>query len=144
MSYLEHYGEGADRRIRRMRWILLCATALLVVTVTLGATFHNFRQERQTRRFFELLNARDYHAAYSLWAPTESDRRGYPMQSFLDDWASRSAERFHIAKSRSCGSGVILTVEDGKGVRERLWVERATLAIGFPPPPETLPKICSL
>ena len=45
---------------------------------------------------------------------TERDRQGYPMESFLQDWGPQSEHAdvsgYRISKSRSCGSGVILTV----------------------------------
>jgi hypothetical protein len=147
MAYLEHYGEGADRRITVVRRALLSAAVLVVGGGALLFSFHNFRQERQGRRFLDLLRAQDYPAAYALWAPTESDRRAYPMESFLEDWGPNSGRgdpsRLRVAKSRSCGSGVILTVDAGLSRRERLWVERDSLTIGFPPPPESLPRVCN-
>jgi hypothetical protein len=42
---------------------------------------------------------------------------------------------FHISKSRSCGNGVILTVDFGKNQMEKLWVARDDLTIGFSPLP---------
>jgi hypothetical protein len=123
-----------------------CRRVLLVGSGILLFVFHNIRQERQARRFFALLRARDYQGAYALWAPTESDRRSYPIESFLEDWGPDSGRgdpnRFRVAKSRSCGSGVILTVDSGKAERERLWVQRDSLVIGFPPPADGLPRIC--
>ena len=147
MAYLEHYGEGVDRRIRLIRRTLLSAATLVIGGGALLFAFHNLRQERQGRRFLDLLRVHDYPAAYALWAPTESDRRSYPMESFLEDWGPNSGRgdpsRLRVAKSRSCGSGVILTVDAGPSRRERLWVERGSLTIGFPPPPESQPRVCN-
>jgi len=107
---------------------------------------HNRREEERATRFFALLAARDYSAAYGFWARTEADRRAYPMQAFLDDWGPASGRgdpaTFRIAKSRSCGSGAILTIRSTGLREEKLWVDRGSLLIGFPPPEDMLPRIC--
>jgi len=115
----------------------------LVALIVLGGTgffvFHNYRQEHQVKRFFALLEQRDYQAAYVLWVRTESDRRGYTYEDFLKDWGPQGDHRdvsdLHISKSRSCGNGVILTVDFGKNQKEKLWVAREDLTIGFSPLP---------
>jgi hypothetical protein len=148
MAYLEHYGEGVDRRIRRVRRALFGFVALLAAAGAALFFFHNYRQERQAKRFFDLLSAHDYRGAHALWLAGDSDRRGYPMDAFLQDWGPDSGRgdprSFRIAKSRSCGTGVILTVDLGKARRERLWVQRDSLVIGFPPPANLLPRVCGL
>ena len=57
----------------------------------------------------------------------------------MEDWGPKSARAdvgaYHIKKSRSCGSGVIVTVDFGKNQQEKLWVERDDLTIGFSPWP---------
>ncbi len=57
------------------------------------------------------------------------------MNSFMQDWGPGRANvsNFRITRSRSCGSGVILTVDFGKGREEKLWVQRDDLTIGFSP-----------
>jgi hypothetical protein len=40
-----------------------------------------------------------------------------------------------ITRSRSCGSGVILTVDMGKNRQEKLWVQRDDLSLAFSPFP---------
>ena len=146
MGYLEHYGEGVERRLRRTKRAAFSLCMLFASGVILFFVLHNHREERQAQQFFAVLSAQDYPAAYAFWARTEGDRRAYPMQAFLDDWGPRSGrgdpKRFIIPKSRSCGSGVILTIRSGKPQEERLWIERGSLLIGFAPPPDLLPKIC--
>jgi hypothetical protein len=70
---------------------------------------------------------------------TDSDRRGYPFDAFMKDWGPQGGHpdvsNFRIAKSRSCGSGVILTVDFGNNQEEKLWVQRDDLTIGFSPLP---------
>ena len=101
--------------------------------------FYNYPQERQVKRFFALLQAHDYQGAYEMWVRSADDRKGYPFQAFLQDWGPQGGHadvaNYHIAKSRSCGSGVILTVDFGKNQQEKLWVQREDLTIGFSPLP---------
>ncbi len=143
MRYLECYGAGVDRRIGLMKRSAISLAALAVASLILFFVLHNFRQEQQARRFFERLGARDYHGAYALWVRTASDREAYPMEAFLEDWGPGTRSQYRIVKSRSCGSGVILTIDDRGPRRERLWVQRDSLLIGFAPPPDLLPKVCS-
>jgi len=144
MNYLERYGAGVDRRHRRIRRILLSAAALLTLVLALTFVFYDFREEQQVNHFLDLVRTHNYTAAYALWARTDSERRGYPLQSFLADWAPNPGPgTYRISKSRSCGSGVIVTLASTDHGPQKLWVERQTLALGFPPPPDTLPRICS-
>lgn len=138
-GYLDQYGAGVERRLKIIKIAAISAVALLVLGGALYFIFHNYRQEQQAKRFLALLAARDYESAYALWVRTEQDRKGYPMDFFLRDWGPQSAHAdvsgYRIAKSRSCGSGVILTVNFNKGSEEKLWVERENLTIGFSPLP---------
>jgi len=138
-GYLDQYGAGEERRLKIIKIVSISVVALLVAGGISLFVFHNYRQEQQVKRFFALLERHDYQAAYELWVRTEGDRKGYPFPSFLQDWGPESEHRsvadFRIAKSRSCGSGVILTVDFSGGKEEKLWVQRDDLTIGFSPLP---------
>ena len=138
-GYLEQYGEGDERRHKILKTLVISLVALFVVGGTLFFIFHNYRQEQQVKRFFALLEQKDYHAAYELWVRTDSDRKGYAYDTFLKDWGPEGDHRdisdFRISKSRSCGNGVILTVDFGKNQKEKLWVQREELTIGYSPLP---------
>jgi hypothetical protein len=138
-GYLDKYGEGEEQRLKIIKTLVISLVALVVIGGTAFFIFHNYRQEHQVKRFFELLERRDYQAAYVLWVRTEADKKGYSFASFLRDWGPESDHRdvsdFHISKSRSCGTGVILTVDFGKNQKEKLWVQRDDLTIGYSPLP---------
>jgi hypothetical protein len=138
-GYLEQYGEGDERRLKIVKTLVISLVALLVIGGTAFFIFHNYRQEQQVKRFFALLEQKDYQAAYVLWVRTESDRKGYSYATFLKDWGPdgdhRDVSDFRISKSRSCGNGVILTVGFGKNQMEKLWVAREDLTIGYSPLP---------
>ena len=147
MGYLDRYGEGVERRLRVWKRAAAVMASILIAGGAAWLAFGNYRQERQAKRFFELLAGGNYDAAYASWVRTEADRRAYPRAAFLEDWGPSGGHgdpaQFRIAKSRSCGSGVVVTVTSGRQ-QERLWVERQTLVIGFAPPPDGLPRMCGL
>jgi len=138
-GYLDQYGAGDERRIKVIKTLVFSLSALVILGGVAFFVFHNYKQERQVKRFFESLQAHDYQGAYAFWVSTDSDRRGYPFQSFMQDWGPSSGHAdvsgFQITKSRSCGNGVILTVDFAKGQQEKLWVRRDDPVIGFSPLP---------
>jgi hypothetical protein len=140
-GYLDQYGAGDERRLKIIKTLVISLLALVIIGGTAFFIFHNYRQEQQVKRFFALLEQKDYQAAYLLWVRTESDRKGYSFDTFLKDWGPEGDHRdvsdFHISKSRSCGNGVILTVDFGKNKKqmEKFWVARDDLTIGYSPLP---------
>jgi hypothetical protein len=135
-GYLDQYGVGEERRLKIIKSILIVLAAVIVIGGPLMYIFHNYRQESQVKQFFRDLQAHDYQAAYALWGCSVAKPCvGYSLADFMRDWGNRDVSNLHIARSRSCGSGVILTVDFGKDQQEKLWVERKGLTIGFSPFP---------
>lgn len=134
-GYLDQYGAGEVRREKIVKKGLLALALIIVVGAPLFYLFHNFRQEGQVKTFLSLLAAKDYKSAYALWGCTDQTPcKGYAMDAFMDDWGPTKgdASQAHIAKSKSCGSGVIITVEFGSQ-EQKLWVERSSRVLGFAP-----------
>ena len=92
-GYLDQYGAGEERRIRIIKTLVISLVVLMVVGGTLLYVFYNYRQEQQVKRFFSLLQAHDYQGAYEMWVRTADDRKGYPFQSFLQDWGPQRRAR---------------------------------------------------
>ena len=136
-GFLDQYGAGDERRGKIIKWIVLSVLGAVLIGGPLVFIFYDFRQENQVKRFFRLLEAHDYKAAYALWGCTDSQPcTGYSMSSFMDDWGpTRDISAMRITRSRSCGSGVIVTVNFDQNRQERLWVEHGNLTIGFSPFP---------
>jgi hypothetical protein len=140
-GYLEQYGAGEEQRQRRAKIVKIVAITLVAVVLIGGAlffNFHNYREERQVKQFLSRLDSRDYKAAYALFGCTDaSPCRYYPFDKFMEDWGPASGHSglaaARITRSRSCGSGVLLTVDYGQSRQEKLWVERRDMSIGFPP-----------
>jgi hypothetical protein len=158
-GYLDNYGAGEERRENRNKLLLtLGACALLALflwfflfiwdktevlraapVARLAQILRNHRQEGRVKNFFDLLQHRDYQAAYALWNCTDAHPcKDYPFTEFMKDWGPDSAHAaagYAIPKSRSCGSGVIVTVDSGHNQEDALWVQRSDLTIGFSPYP---------
>jgi hypothetical protein len=148
-GYLDQYGAGDERRERRNRWFIIAGIAV-VATLILGWFLYGWdksevlrethiarlvqklrhgSQEGEVRQFLELLRARQYEAAYKVWGPDKD----YPFNKFMEDWGQRSVASFEVTSSRTCGSGVVITVDLQKGQEEHLWVQNASRTIGFSP-----------
>src|SRR5437016_13552651 len=116
-GYLDHYGAGDARREKIFKTVGISLAAILVIGGILWFVLHNYRQEQQIKKFFDLLAAHDYKTAYALWGCTDTKPcRDYPSETFLRDWGPDSAKarnpaNYRITRSRACGSGVILTVQ---------------------------------
>jgi hypothetical protein len=137
-GYLEQYGAGEERRGKIVRNVVIALVASILIGGGLYFNFHNFREERQVKQFLSRLGSSDYKAAYALFGCTDaSPCRYYPFDKFMEDWGPGSGHsgfgEARISRSRSCGSGVLLTVDYGNSRQEKLWVERRDMTIGFPP-----------
>ena len=137
-GYLDQYGAGEERRGKIIKTVVISLVLLVVVGGSLLFVFHNYREERQVKEFFSQLGSHNYKAAYALFGCTDQKPcRYYPFDKFMEDWGPASGhsgyDQARITRSRSCGSGVLLTVDYGKNQQEKLWVERVDKSIGFPP-----------
>jgi hypothetical protein len=134
-GYLDTYGAGDERREKIVKTIIFSLIAVIVIGGPLVFMLYDYRQESQVRRFFHLLDAHNYQAAYALWGCTQAQPcAGYPMSSFLEDWGpQKDVRNAHITRSRSCGSGVIVTVDMDTNRQEKLWVQRDDLTLAFSP-----------
>jgi hypothetical protein len=143
-SYLEDYGAGEERRVRRVRLMkraALIAGVLIVVALILYIGLKNRTEKRQVSAFLEALRKRDYQSAYVMWGCTPATPcRDYSFDRFLQDWGPSSARAnaasAHAGEGESCGTGVVFPVEFAGAEPVALWVERGSRVIGFSPDPE--------
>lgn len=162
-GYLDQYGAGDERREKRNKLILIgggAAAGVLFLwffffvwdkteivraqpVARLAQVLRNHRQEGRVKSFLDLLNRHDYQGAYALWGCTAANPcKDYAFPEFMKDWgpdSQRSTASYAIPKSRSCGSGVIVTVDFGPQQEDALWVQRNDLTIGFSPFPDCAP-----
>jgi len=160
-GYLANYGAGEEQREKLRKWFITAGIAVLLGLIVWWFLFvwnkseilrephiarlvqilRNRRQEDRVKKFLSLLASRQYDLAYGLWGFSESNpSKDYPFKTFMADWGPQSPRTNigaeHIEKSRSCGSGVIVTLDiGGNQEQDKLWVERDSLAISFSPWP---------
>jgi hypothetical protein len=137
-GYLDQYGAGEERREKITKAVVLSVLAVLIVGGLLYAIFQNYPEERQAGRFFDLLRSGDYQAAYALWGCVKPDSRAcrdYPFTDFMKDWGPDAVKvsAGSVLDGESCGTGVIVEVDAGQAGDKKLWVERDTRFLGFPP-----------
>jgi len=138
MEYLADYGQ-ADRRYER---IVKIAGYTLLAAVVLGCIywlfFRNWREERRVGEFLAVLEQQKYEEAYRMWGCSiEKPCPNYSYEKFLEDWGPDSplgkVSSYHVGRSFSQQSGVILLVEVNGRRIPNLWVERDSRVIGFSP-----------
>jgi len=162
-GYLDQYGAGDERREKRNKLILICGGVAFAVLflwffffvwdkteiiraepiARFAQILRNHRQEDRVKTFLDLLRQQNYQAAYALWGCTDTKPcRDYPFSEFEKDWgpnSSRNLGSYSIPRSRSCGSGVIVTVDFGHNQEDALWVQRSDMTMGFSPFPNCAP-----
>lgn len=146
-GYLEGYGAGEEKREKSVKRLLLVMVILVIAGGVLYFLFRNYRQERQFSSFLELLARKDYQGAYRLWGCTEaSPCRDYAMDKFLEDWGPESPHAdiasAKVTRTRSCSGGIIKSLKFPKD-EVNLWVDRATLTLGYSPWPMCNPHFAA-
>src|ERR1700733_9467100 len=134
-GFFDEYGAGDERRARNIKLIAVSVLVAAVLTGLLYFFLRNYRQEQQAKRFFQLLEAHNYQAAYDMWVTSDSDRGGYPMSAFMQDWGPQTMDvhKFTIMDAESCGNAVIVDADLGSAGDKKLWINRQTLVLGFGP-----------
>lgn len=138
-GYLEGYGAGEEKRERKIKQLLIALGVVLVLAGGLYFFFRNFREERQAKRFFELLGAKQYKEAYALWGCTdEKPCRDYNWDRFMEDWGPKSTHtdlsKMKVVQTKSCSGGYIQVVQwGGPNDETLLWVNREDLTLSFAP-----------
>ncbi|MEZ5398024.1 MAG: hypothetical protein R2729_00060 [Bryobacteraceae bacterium] len=136
-NYLDNYGQGDAKRERVRNRILIALASVLVVGLAGYFLFRDYREKKQAAHFFELLKAKDYGAAYSLWG-CDKDKpcRDYNYEKFLDDWGpKKDLAAMQVVKSQHCRNGIIQTVRFSGEEPVPLWVNRGDLQLSFAPWP---------
>jgi hypothetical protein len=130
----EQYGVEDERREKIIKRLLLGLLIIVIGGAVLYGLFHNYPEEHQARQFFEKLEARDYQGAYTIWGCAQPCR-DYPFNEFMKDWSAEASPvtGVDILDGETCGSGVIVQVDAGKAGEKKLWVERNSHSLGFPP-----------
>ena len=85
---------------------MISLVSLVVVGGVAFFVFHNYREERQVKQFFDLLQAaQDYKAAYALLGCTAEDRAGTTRSKVHGRSGARRAPHADVAITRSPRAG---------------------------------------
>ena len=118
---------------RRKKQIWIGIAVFIVVAPILYYEFKDWPEEQAAKTFFRDLQEQRYQDAYALWKPGPS----YKQADFLGDWGPQSpfgkVNDFKITKSRSWGSGVVISATINGSKETQLWVEKKDKSLGFPP-----------
>lgn len=137
------YQAGDIRRERIVRRILYSVLAIAITGGLLWFFFRDYKEEGKIKEFLALMERKDFKGAYALWGCTEATPcRDYNYDRFMQDWGPQSdaASGIQRAKVKSCNGGIIQVLMI-KGQEVNLYVDRATLTIGFSPWPVCNPRI---
>ena len=138
---MEYLGGYATKGLLAER-IVKAALISLAVAALLGAVyyvfFRNWREELLARRFFRLLQAKQYENAYVLWGCSDQEPcRYYPYQEFLEDWGPDAPygtlDGFALGRSYTQVSGVRLRYSINGIEGPPLWIELNPDKISFAP-----------
>lgn len=138
-TYLQHYGEGEERRGRAIKIIILSVIGALILWWILYLVLHNRSEKNAVNHFLGQLNAREYQQAYTDWGCTDKTPcPNYDYKRFLEDWGpdKKITSPWQIASVDGCKSFVTVNVKAGGAELESLGVERGTDTIMFAPAPE--------
>ena len=118
---------------RRKRQLAIGIPLLFALAGYLYYEFKNFPEEQAVSHFMEALQKQNYEEAYRIWQPSNY----YTFKNFSEDWGPEGVEgvitEFDILTSRSRGNGVLVDVAINRQKRIRLFVERDSKRLSFPP-----------
>jgi hypothetical protein len=162
-GYLEEYGAGDEKRGRVIRWSVIAAVAVLVLSTAGYLLFRNYPEDKIAKAFVATLQQKNYQEAYRFWGCTaENPCRDYRFDKFLEDWGPQSpyadASNVRIGHPQlnpgalgwirnvlgvqySCDDGVIYHLNFGKGEPVLIYILRKERTIGFAPWPVCSPRI---
>ena len=145
-GFLDEYGVVEARRERIIKRVLLVGVIVAVVAGGFYLKFHNYREEHRLKTFLNLLETKDYAAAYALWGCTVAKPcPSYSFEKFLQDWGPKSPHAgisvARLTKTYSCADGIIQTLSFGKGNDVWLWVSRNDYTISYAPWPTCHPRL---
>jgi len=137
-SDLEDYVAAQARRSRKLRWLILTPLIVLVVGTLLYFKLRDYSEHRRVAQFLELLQKKDYKAAYAYWGCTDQKPcPQYAFDKFMEDWGPagslKNPDQTRIADSKGCKGGVISFLRTPGQDDIQLWVDRRSGEIGFAP-----------
>lgn len=139
-GYLDEYGVADAKKEKRIKTLVLTVVGVAITCGVLWYLLRDYKEESRVKEFVALLERQDYKPAYAMWGCTdEKPCRDYSFNRFMEDWGLETGT-LQIGKKKSCDGGIIQTMQV-KGQEVNLYVDRATLSVGFAPWPVCSPRI---
>jgi hypothetical protein len=140
-GYLDQYGKGDAERESLIRWGLLAALGVIVLSVVLFYAFRHFPERQKLDGFLDSLKAGNFEQAYTFWGCSkEKPCRDYKWESFLRDWGPegeyKPAREGRISERYSCQDGILRTIDLGGGKGVDVMVTKGDRLLTFAPPRE--------
>jgi hypothetical protein len=138
-SYLQHYGVGEERRNRAIIKIIALVVGAAAAAILAYLLLQNYAEKQKVRSFLELVNSRQYGAAYRAWGCGEAHPcPNYNYERFMEDWGPSKAVEppWKIASVDGCRAFVTVNVQAPGSDLQSLMVERGNKEMGFAPAPE--------
>jgi hypothetical protein len=111
-SYLQNYGVGEERRNRIIKWSIIIAVGVMLLSWFSYLFLHNFFETRTVKNFLAEVNSRNYQAAYRDWGCTEATPcPNYDYKRFLEDWL----HQFRHGKRAGAGQRTGVTRRSARG-----------------------------
>jgi hypothetical protein len=138
-GYLENYGAGEAKREGMLKWTIISAICVIVLSVVLFYSFRHYRERQALDTFLEALRRKDYKAAYASFGCTDSNPcRYFAYDKFLQDFGPegpyKNPSSVKMTQKWSCVGGIIRVLEFGPGVDVDLIVDYDKHLVAYAPP----------
>ncbi len=131
---------------RRKRLIIWGTITVILIVAFLGWWFRHLPYEHRVDKFFDALEQKQYETAYGIWLNDSNWKQHpqkysqYPFHEFYTDWGPGGEwgliKSHHVdgaAGTKGSGVVVVTTVNERKGDRARIWVEKSDKTMHFSP-----------
>ena len=138
-GYLENYGAGEAKREGLVKWGVITAVCVLVLSVVLFYSFRHYRERQALGTFLESLEKKDYKAAYATFGCTDSNPcRYFGYEKFLEDFGPKGVYQnpagVKMTQKWSCVGGIIRVLEFAPGSEVDLIVDYDKRLVAYAPP----------
>lgn len=138
MDYLGGYATKGLLAERIVKAVLIALAVVALLGAVYYVFFRNWQEELQARRFFRLLQAKQYEDAYVMWGcSVQEPCRYYPYEEFLEDWGPDAPygtlDEYALGRSFTQVRGVRLRYSINGADGPPLWIERNPDKISFAP-----------
>jgi hypothetical protein len=138
-SYLQNYGAGEEQRNKAIKWIIISAVSVVLISWFSYLFLHNFFEEQTVKRFLSEVNSRDYQAAYRDFGCTDTTPcPNYDYKRFLEDWGpeKKAQSAWKVDSVEGCTAFVTVNVKAQGRELESLGVLRGGKTVMFAPASE--------